>query len=507
MKPRTLLALALTLTAPVVHDLASPRLALAQDKDKSPAKQQIADANYDCNELSRLVGLSGWEGDKFKVGMVEDQAKTCDASVGKVKKADPKWDVSAWEKLIKDAQARVKKAREGGGAAAAKKDTGPNPDSSPARDDIALTKGAVSALEKKMADPTDLGGDPAKLDSFKIALGSVTSGMKRIKAADPKWDLSEWQKLVDAAEARLKKGQQAASAKESADKANETAYRNYVAKLSSVSDGMELLAQLEKKPGEMKIYSKNQIFGNMAAYIAKVEGLDKDCREKGYDKLTVIPSYYVKEIPAVEGCKRAAKWKELGKKFVELQTKGGVKEEVSRLQGVMDRMKKGDRITAADHQGLLHPDEHINYFKADYDKGGKAFGVVTDVAWYAPIKTAAAGYPAALADAAKTSRWEKTATIVDQGTSSAVIKQHQKGGVMDEGDVVKVAAFDGWDVETDVWKTPVKRSRNVEVLVKIKGETYCRLYSRRAGSSYSGGAWAPTGVGGGESEFQISACK
>lgn len=511
MNPRTLLAVALTLASPVVHGLAAPRAALAQgNKDTSPAKREIADADYDCKELSRLVGLSGWESAKGRIASIEDQAKSCEGNVAKVKKADPKWNVGPWEKLISDARARAKKAKDGLGSAsstASKADSGPDASKSPASDDIALTKGAVSYLEKKMADPTDLGTDANKLDSAKSALKSVQGGLKRIKAADPKWDVSAWEKIAKDAEARVQKGEQAAAAKGAADSANEHAYSAYAGKLRSVSDGMELLDSVEKKPNEVKIYSKDQIFGNMAKAIAAVGALDKECKDKHYDKLTVIPSFYVKELPAVEGCKRAAKWKELGKKFVEIQARGGAKREASRIEGVLAEVKKGEKIEAADHDRFLHVDDYITRFKADYDKGGQAFDAATDNSWFEPVKTATAAYPAALAEAQKTSRWDKQATISEQGTTASVTKQHQKGGMMDPGQVIKAATWSEWFVDKDVWNQPVSRSRDVVVLVKITGEAWCRIYARTAGSTFNHGAWAPTEVYGGESKFRISACK
>jgi hypothetical protein len=314
MKSRTLLALALTLASPVALGLVAPRAAVAQDKNASPAKREINDADYDCKELTRLSGLSGWESAKSRIESVEDQAKSCEANVAKVKKVDPKWDVSAWNKVITDSRARAKKARDGlGSASTTKADSGPDASKSPASDDIVMTKGAVGYLEKKMADPTDVGADAGKLDSLKSALVSVQGGLKRIKSADPKWDVSAWEKIAKDADARLKKGQQAAEATGAAELANEHAYQAYVWKLSSVQDGMALLADLEKKPNEMKIYTKDQIFGNMAKNLAAVEGLDADCKAKHFDKLTVSPPLYSKELHSDEGCKRAAKWKELGK--------------------------------------------------------------------------------------------------------------------------------------------------------------------------------------------------
>ena len=53
-------------------------------------------------------------------------------------------------------------------------------------------------------------------DGTAAALGYVADGLKRIKAADPKWDVSAWEKIARDAEARVKKGEQAVAAKDAA---------------------------------------------------------------------------------------------------------------------------------------------------------------------------------------------------------------------------------------------------------------------------------------------------
>lgn len=504
LAPR-LVAFSFLALAPAAVTVLDLPVAHADDKSKSPAAREISDAEYVLKELDRLTKLSGWESEKFKIEMVEGQAKDCADAVAKVKKADPKWNVSAWEKQIADAQARAKKAKDALGSAPAKP-AGPDASSSPASDDIALTGGQMSALEKKLKDTTDWSTDASKLESAKTAIEGAESGIKRIKSKDPKWDVSSWEKTVKDARARLKKAEDIVSAKAAADKANEDAYRDYVWKLSPVREGFDLLAKLDKKPNEVEIFSKNQVVGNMAKAIAGVDALDKACKEKHYEKLT-IPGFYKNEPPAADACKLAAKWKDLGKKYIELQVKGGVPKHVKYLEEQIANMKKGDNISAADHKNLLDPDKAIDFYRKDYDDAAKTLGTTTDTAWYEPIKTVAKTYPAALAEAEKTSRFDKKATIPDQAAAAYVAKQHAKGGSMDEGQVIKVnAAFD-WDVKRDVFKTPISRSRDVHVMVKIKGETYCRVYFRGEFSPFQNGAFASPNVSGGEDKFRISACK
>jgi hypothetical protein len=504
LAPR-LVALSLLIAAPAASLLVEPTVARADDKSKSPASREISDAEYVLKELDRLTGMSGWESEKNKIENIESQAKDCADYVAKVKKADPKWNVAPWEKKVADARARAKKAKEALGSAPAKP-AGPDSSKSPASDDIALTGGSVIGLEKKMKDTTDWSTDSGKLDSAKTAIEGVESGLKRIKSKDPKWDTSAWDKLVKDARARLKKAQDIVDTKAAADKANEDAYKEYVWKLSPLREGFDLLVKLDKKPGDVEIYSKNQVVGNFAKSIAGVEALDKACKEKHYEKLT-IPGFYKNEPPAADACKVAAKWKELGKKYIELQVKGGVPKHVKYLEGQIAAMKKGDNISAADHKGLLDPAKHIDFYRKEYDDAAKTLGTTTDTAWYEPIKTIAATYPAALQEAEKTSRFDTKAKIPDQAAAAYVAKQHAKGGSMDEGQVIKVnAAFD-WDVKRDVFKTPISRSRDVHVMVKIKGETYCRVYFRGEFSPFQNGAFAAPNVSGGESQFRISACK
>jgi hypothetical protein len=375
---------------------------------------------------------------------------------------------------------------------------------SPAKDDIALTGGQVIGLEKKLKDPTDWASDAGKRDSAKTAVEGVESGLKRIKSKDPKWDVSAWETLVKTGRARLKKAQDAASAKEASDEANESAYRDYVAKLSGVREGFDLLVKLDGSPSSVKVFSKNQIVGNMAKALAGVDALDKACKQKSYEKLTV-PSFYKNEPVAAGACKLAAKWKELGKIYLDHQVKGGVPQEVARLEAVMAAAKKGAYVEVNDHNNLTNPDKHIERYRKDYDAAAKLFGATVESSAFEPITAAAKSYADTLAEAQKTFRFDTKAKFVDAGATASVAKHHKKGGPS-EGQVIKVASAYDWSVKTNILGTPVSRERDVTVLVKLKGESFCRVYFRNAFQAYKG-AWKPVIVSGGESKFRVSACK
>jgi hypothetical protein len=289
--------------------------------------------------------------------------------------------------------------------------------SSPASDDIALTGGQASALDQKLKDTTDWASDEGKRESAKWAIEGVESGIQRIKSKDPKWDVSAWEKLVKTARARLAKAESGVAAKDAADKANEDGYRDYNAKITAVRDGFDLLATLDTKPASVEIFSKNQVVGNMAKAIAGVASLDEACKANHYEKLSAPPSYSYLP-PAAQACKVAAKWKTLGKKFMDLQVKGGVPKEIAYLEGVIAAAKRGDAIEGNDHNGLMNPDKRIESFRKDYDDAAKLLGVTVDATAFEPIRTVAGGYAAAVKEATKTSRFDPKATQPEQGAAA-----------------------------------------------------------------------------------------
>jgi hypothetical protein len=245
----------------------------------------------------------------------------------------------------------------------------------------------------------------------------------------------------------------------------------------------------------------------MVAAIAAVDELDRGCKEKGYTNVSPIPSDYATYKPvAVDGCKLAAAWKDVGKRYVELQTKGATKREAERLERRIDGVKKGDTIEAADHARLLDPSSAVESFRKTYDKGAARFGGAVDAAWFEPIKAAAAKYPKALEEAGKTSRWDKAANLKDAALAAVITADHAKGGQLPEGQVVRTGSFADWTVEKDVFGVPVKRTKNAMALVKIKGETYCRVYARGFESKYDGSWGKPFWYTAGAT-FAVSSCQ
>jgi hypothetical protein len=375
---------------------------------------------------------------------------------------------------------------------------------SPAKDDILLTQGQVSALEKKLADKTDWGTDGKARDSARSAVQGVSAGISRIRAADPKWDVSAWEALVKKASARLKSADETAAKTEGKAADGATVYYQFKSEASKLTDTLKLLDAIKNKPSELPIESEQIIAKTMPA-IAAVASLDAFCKKSNIAALPVPVGE--SQVKAAEKCKLAASWKELGKSHLGLQVAGGVKREADRLGAVIAKAKKGESVDVSRHLDLLDPKRSIERTKAPYVEGAKTFELTLTDARFEPITAAAKPYAEALVEAGKASRWDSAAKLADASIAAAVAADYAKGSDLGEGKLVRQGSVADWYVEKDGLGRPVKRSRDALVLVQMKGEAYCRLSSRSFESTFANGAWSKPYSRGGLASFRVSACK
>jgi hypothetical protein len=377
---------------------------------------------------------------------------------------------------------------------------------SPAADDIMLGEGSKSHLEKKLADKADWGTDSSARESGKTAIDSLKSAIKRVKQKDPKWDLSAWEKVLKQGEDRLAKAEATAGQAASADKDNYERYKAYVWGKSEVADALTLIGKVQVKPNDVEI-SSDQWFEKNIAAIVKIEKLDKTCKDK--KSLTAkAPPEYSKETPnAADGCKLAASWKALGKKYFELQAKGQAKADAARHTTVTASIKKGEAVEFNDYKNLSDTAAHIARKASNFDKWGKPVEAKTDTKWFDATSKLGADFPAVLKTASETSRWDATANKVDPGTTALFAANHKAGGDSSEADVIKVAAKLDWLVEKDMWNVPTTRNRTVDVMVKEKGASHCIVYTRSVSSTFKSGAWSKPFSMGALGKLKVSACK
>jgi len=377
---------------------------------------------------------------------------------------------------------------------------------SPAADDIALGGGAKSHLEKKLADKADWGTDPSARESGKTAIDSLKGAITRVKKKDPKWDLSDWEKLLKQGEDRLAKALATADKAASADKDNHERYKAYVWGKSEVADALTLIGKVQSKPNEVEI-SSDQWFEKNIAAIVKIEKLDKTCKDKK-SATAKAPPEYSKETPnAADGCKLAASYKALGKKYFELQAKGQAKADAARLTTITASVKKGEAVEFNDYRNLADTTAHIARRATNFDKWGKPVEAKTDSKWFDATSKLGTDFTAVLKTASETSRWDATANKVDPGTTALFAANHKAGGDSSEADVIKVAAKLDWSVDKDMFNVPTTRNRTVDVMVKEKGASHCIIYTRSVSAMFKGGAWSKPFSMGALGKLRVSACK
>ncbi len=382
---------------------------------------------------------------------------------------------------------------------------GPDPKSSPASDEIILAQGQISGLEKKLANPADWVTDRTARENARTSIQSVDNAVARIKKADPSWDVRAWQKLLATAQARLAAADKAlAGAADEVERA-EKAYYQFRSATSNVMGGLELVSQTANDPSSVKAVSA-QLFAKLAPEIVALDQLAAVCRETGVATLKTPPSYVGMKPTPADACKLAADRVELGKHYAQLQLAAGVAYQVGLLQKAIENVRNGERIDANRHATLVDPKQNVDHIHHDYDVGLAVLGATLDPKDLDVFAKTAAEYPAALADAVRTLRWDKAAKLSDAGIAAAVKKDHAKGGFV-EGVVIKVGSFADWSVEKNDFGVPIKRQRDAMVLVQVKGESYCRLYSRAFEATYNGGSFGKPFSRGGEAAFTISGCK
>ncbi len=382
----------------------------------------------------------------------------------------------------------------------------PDPSKSPASDDIVMGGGAKSHLEKKLADKADWGTDASARESGKTAIEGLKGYVTRIKKKDPKWDVSDWEKLVKQGEDRLAKADAVVAKGAASDKDNHDRYQAYVWGKSKVADALTLIGKVQSKPNDVEI-SSDQWFEKNVAAIAKIAELDKTCKDKK-SAAAKAPPEYSKETPnAADGCKLASNWKSLGVKYFELQGRGQAKADAARLTTITASIKKGEAVEFNDYRNLTDTAAHIARKTTSFDKWGTPVGAKADAKWFDATTKLGAEFPAVLKTAGETSRWDASANKVDPGTTALVAGNHKAGGDSSEGDVIKVAAKLDWLVEKDHWNVPTTRNRTVDVMVKEKGASHCLIYTRSVSSTFKSGAWSKPFTMGALGKLKVSACK
>jgi hypothetical protein len=392
-------------------------------------------------------------------------------------------------------------------AIAAPATAGPDPAKSPASDHIIATKGEVSLLERELKK--DLARDASARRWVGNHVKNITAGIARIRKADPSWDVRAWEQLLQRAQAALATAESAAAGNAAAENQVEDVFRRYrdVATKEDARYALELLAKVVADPSKIAMHTE-QALGSYATNIAALAELDKLCRETGITTMRNAKQYPYTNPPPADACKLAAERLEVGKRYVEHQARAWASHLASGVQASIDAVAKGENIDTARHEQLREPSKLVEHKRASFDKAAAPLGVSADPAAFEPVIDAAKGYAAAISEAAKTSRWQKDWKRTDAAITALVKKEHGKGGTLEEGKVVKIGSPLDWSINRNEFRIITGREYSrMHVLVQIKGESHCRLYTREFAADHDGRKFGKPSSTRGLYTFQFASCK
>jgi len=287
-------------------------------------------------------------------------------------------------------------------------------------------------------------------------------------------------------------------------------YEAYHRQVWKFTDTLKFMKEIETTPAEVKVSlgsdGPGTAYKEVVAELAGVAEFAEFCAQNGgFASLTTKNPDNPWELPA-EGCATAARWQELGTAYVRIQVEGGIAYLVERGRKVVTEAAQGEAITAEWHSRMLDRAAFIAYVTEQYQAPATLVHATIDPSWFKAFDALAADYQAALVEAAKTNRWDATAKIDDKATTAYFKAFHSGKGDGPEAKVMKVAAYDDWSVTKELG-VPVERDRRVQVMVQVKGESYCRIYGVVVKASYASGRWNPPYTIGGGANIQISSCK
>ena len=207
---------------------------------------------------------------------------------------------------------------------------------------------------------------------------------------------------------------------------------------------------------------------------------------KGCDRYRNLTTYYREgdsRHPAT-ACELAASWKTLYTKYlklvVEKVTKRGVKAIKHHLRDLAEKGKLYD----SDIPRLKYPKRFIakkrKHFAPVYEK----LGLEMPAMLFQSFGEAAAPFASVMKKSARKRRWSRKARYYNRQVQRAF-----KRAARDEGfKYVRYGlTYPHWTIKKNYLGIPLRKIRSGLVMVKVKRERFCRVYSLTATSQFSGG--------------------
>ena len=235
----------------------------------------------------------------------------------------------------------------------------------------------------------------------------------------------------------------------------------------------------------------------MAAF-EKIAAFDRACKQHNFARYSNGGGY---RDPAEE-CKAAAGYKAAASAhfgpLAAKQLASTLRTDEQRIDGLV---KKGwtDPTTHAD---FSDPAAYLAKLREPYAAAIRTYGLVLDAEVLGKLEANAKRYPAALAAAAKVSRFPAGLRSDAQITAAATDR------MADIGKVLAAGFDDDWTVSKNDLGVPEYKWNNGHLKVQATGEAHCRIYKANLQMTHEGrGRYAKPHLKSVADDYQVSRCK
>lgn len=209
----------------------------------------------------------------------------------------------------------------------------------------------------------------------------------------------------------------------------------------------------------------------------------------------------------IKSCELARNWKEVYKSYLPVWAKKRVERRAHRTKSVIKVLGNTGVLYGKDLEQLKGSKKWFAEMRAEFQKIFSYLDMELPAEVFEPVKSLIPDFKVALKKAAKINRWPKKSRHKDRAIRSAAVSSFRSEGLK----VRRVGLqFPHWTIKKNSRGIPLYRFRNVTVMAKGKGESFCRVYDGlSAKGQYKGGGRYTRPViqlTGGE-RFLVSSCR
>jgi len=223
---------------------------------------------------------------------------------------------------------------------------------------------------------------------------------------------------------------------------------------------------------------------------AKLKGFAEWCKGKPLDKLQNIYGRG-KYLNPKDTCDIAQNWKKLYKKYLNDQVTEMEKRIVKYQKSRMDDLASKGYLREYYIKELKNPQLLVDKNQKRYQPVYKALGMKMPAKLFTSIPTASKNFKKILRKAGRKNRWPRKARYKNGSAGRAFKRIVRKNGFSYRKYGLTYAH---WSIRKNRLGIPLRKIRSGMVMVKKRGDRFCRIYGMNATAQYKGGGRYATPV-------------